>query len=112
VKREGWLWLGLVLGPSTWFVLLIASYAVTPGAHESSRAWTLRALHGGALLLAIAATVISWRELSCNVGDVEQTVLQRRRFVAIFALVVSVLSILLVVGSALPTLLLWPGSEP
>jgi hypothetical protein len=112
MKRDAWLLAACALGPVTFFILLVVAYGVTPGAHEDGRAWTLRLLHAAALVVVVGVLAIAVRELKLTAGDTSDTVVQRRRFLAIFGLAVSLLSLLLVIGMAIATLILRPGMEP
>jgi hypothetical protein len=111
-RRDTWLTIGTVLAPATFLALLACAYWAVPGAHEPGREWKLRALHGGAALIAIGSLIICARELKLSVGDGNDTVVQRRRFMAIVGIAVTALSLLLIVGMSVPTFLLWPGAEP
>ena len=110
--RDAWIGVGLALAPVTQFALLVIAYYVTPGAHEAGRNWTLRFIHLGALLLTLASLAISTRELFLTTGDAGDSVIQRRRFLAICGIALSAFMTLLVIGQAVPTFLLWTGAEP
>jgi hypothetical protein len=110
MKRD---WFIVVAGPMAWFVGLVASWIVTPPAHESGRLAALRAIDLAALAIAIIAcalAVMRVRALS-RVPAADRHV-QRARFVAGCGVALSALSILLVIGLALPTFLLVAGAEP
>ena len=112
MRRDVWLWFANFLGPITWFVLLSTAFYVVPGAHESGRVWTVRGMHGAALVLVIVSIAIAVRELKLGAGDTSDVMVQRRRFLALSALGVSAISLLIVIGMSLTTLLLQPGAEP
>jgi thiol:disulfide interchange protein len=110
MKRD---WVTMIAGPMAWFVALVASWVVTPPAHESGRLEALRAMNLVALAIAIIAcalAVMRVRALS-RLTPADRHA-QRARFVAGCAVALSALSILLVIGLALPTFLLVPGAEP
>jgi hypothetical protein len=111
-RRDTWLTIGTLLGPTAWFTLLVCAYWAVPGAHEAGRQWKLRALHGGAALVAIIALLICVRELKLSVGDGNDMVVQRRRFIALAGIALCALSLLVIFGMAVPTFLLWTGAEP
>lgn len=111
-RRDTWLALSVFLGPSAWFALLVASYYVVPGAHEVGRTGWLYLLHAGAVAIVVAAGIVAFRELAASKGDLSDRVVQRRRAMAIGAVVLSVLSLVLVIGSLIPVLMLPPGAEP
>jgi hypothetical protein len=111
-RRDIWLTIGVVLAPTAWLTLLVCAYWAVPGAHEPGRQWLLRGLHGGAVLVAIVALVICVRELKLSVGNGNEMVVQRRRFMAIAGIAITALSLLVILGMAVPTFLLWPGAEP
>jgi hypothetical protein len=111
-RRDIWLTIGLVLAPTTWLTLLVCAYWAVPGAHEPGRQWMLRALHGGAALIAIASLIICLREVKQSVGDGNDMVVQRRRFMALAGVAITAISLLVILGMAVPTFLLWPGAEP
>lgn len=94
----------LVAAPLAWFVDLVAKWMIVPGAHEPGGERALYAITGGALVVAIAAAVVSGFEV--------RRVRGHARFVAEAAVVLSIVSIVLIVATAVPTLILEPGDEP
>lgn len=111
-RHDIWLGIAAASGPMIWAVLLVASWYVTPGAHERGRAGALQLMHVAAAIVVIAGGLLALRELRRSAGDLSDTVVQRRRFVALSAVVLSVLSLVLVIGSAIPAFVLPPGAEP
>ena len=112
MKRDASLLVACALGPATFFLLLVVAYGITPGAHEHRDATTLRILHGIGLLVVLGGLALSVRELQKTAGDTGDPIVQRRRFLAILARGVSVLSLLLVLGMTSATLILLPGAVP
>jgi hypothetical protein len=93
--------------------VLVTSWAVTPGAHEAGRLPLLRAVHGIGFVVAVVSAGLAWREMRRLDGITSEEVFtERARFVARAALVLSVMAVLLLIASAIPTFLLLPGAEP
>jgi hypothetical protein len=111
-RRDTWLTIGTMLAPVTWLTLLVAAYWAVPPAHEAGHQWRLRGLHAGAAVIAIAAIAICYRELKLSIGDGNLALVQRRRFMALVGIAISALSLLVILGMAVPTFLLWTGAEP
>jgi hypothetical protein len=105
------LWLVAAAGPAAWAIDFNISYATTPPAHMHGSLAAQYALHAVALAVAIVAAVLAVRDLRRLRGG-EDTVTQRRRFLAIAGVGLSLIAILLVIGTAMPTLMIVPGSEP
>ena len=112
MKRELPLWIANLLGPIVWFALLSVGFYVVPPAHESGRHGALFLLHGVAAILIAVSIAIGFVELKRGVGDTADVVVQRRRFLAISAISLSAISLLIVAGMLITTLLLPPGAEP
>lgn len=113
MRTDTKIWSAATAGPAAWLVLLLVSWVLTPGAHEAGRVPVLRALHVLALVITAIAALIAWREHRRLQGiDSDDDIIQRQRFLARFALILGAASILLVIGSAIPTFMLLPGSEP
>jgi hypothetical protein len=106
-------WFAITAGPLAWFAAHVASWMIVPGAHEAGRLAALRAIHAGALVIAAiaGATALGRLRALYRVPPADRT-LQRARFLAASGVALSALSILLVLGLALPTFLLPPGAEP
>ena len=105
-QRDRWLWIGVLVGPAAWFGNLLVSYAVCPGPRHAGPIALLLAISAAAFVLAAGGALIGWRSLD---GAAAST---RARFLAEASLALSVLAMLLVVATALPTLVLVPGGEP
>jgi hypothetical protein len=110
MKRDGF---AVTAGPLAWFIAHVASWMLVPGAHEAGSVAALWAIDAAALAVAVVAGVIGLgrvRVLSRQT-PVDRRV-QRALFVAASGVALSALSILLVIGLTLPTVLLLPGAEP
>jgi hypothetical protein len=110
MKRD---WFAIVAGPLAWFLAHVASWIAVPPAHEAGRLAVLRAIDLAALAIALIAGGIAGRRMRAllRITPPDHSV-QRARFVATCGVALSVLSIILVIGLALPTFLLVPGAEP
>jgi hypothetical protein len=108
MKRDIVLWFAAVVGPVAWFADLLISYAVIPGPHRPRDAGPLLAISAVALVLGGAGLLIAWRALR----EREVSSAPRPRFLAHSGIALSVLSMALVIATALPTLMLIPGGEP
>jgi hypothetical protein len=104
MKHEAWLWLLVLAGPVAWAIDFNVSYAMTPPAHEHGSVTSLLVMHGVAFVVALVAGVASVLELRATA--------ERPKFMAAIAAGLSLISMLLVIGNAIPTLMLTPGAEP
>jgi hypothetical protein len=106
-------WIAAAAGPIAWFACHVASWMLAPPAHETGSVAPLLAIDAVALAVAIAAGVVALRRARSlyRTPPVDRAV-QRARFVAISGVALSALSIILMIGLALPTFLLLPGAEP
>ena len=106
-------WFAVFAGPLAWFVAHVASWMAAPGAHEAGSVAGLCVLDLAALAIAITAGVLALRRVRAlrDVPPVDRRV-SRARVLAASGLVLSAFSILLIVGLALPLVLLSPGAEP
>lgn len=111
-RRDVWLWTGCLLGPIAWFTLLVVGWNTVPGAHEYGRVTLLRAMAAVTALFPIAGGLIAVREMKLATGDQHDAVLQRRRFFAMTGFVSAALFLLLIIGTAIPMIMLEPGAEP
>jgi hypothetical protein len=101
-------WLALFAGPVAWFCAHVASWMLGPPAHEKHSLGAIYTIDAIALVIAIvaaASALLRWRAL-------RGTDRGRDRFLAVSGVALSALSILLIVGIALPDFLLIPGAEP
>jgi hypothetical protein len=106
-------WFAVFAGPMAWFAAHAASWLLVPGAHEAGDLAALYAIDAIALAIAVAASMIALGRTRALLREspADRRV-QRARFVAISGLALSALSVLLVIGLALPVFLLSPGAEP
>jgi hypothetical protein len=106
-------WIAAAAGPIAWFSALVASWMLAPAAHEAGSLGPLYAIDAAALVVAVAAGAVAMgrvrRLRRLPPGDRR---VQRDHFVAVSAVALSALSIVLVIGLALPNFLLLPGAEP
>jgi hypothetical protein len=96
----------VLLGPLAWFTAHVLSYIVVPGAHEARGVPQLALVDAPAAVLAIVVAVLAFRRFR-RLAEAEQ----RRRVVLGCAIALALLSLLLVLGIALPGLLLPAGAE-
>jgi hypothetical protein len=102
-----------VAGPAVWFVLLCASLAIAPPAHEVRHRGVLLGLHALAAVLAAAPGLSAYRDLRrIHRSGIGAMPAERERFLAGGALALSALAVLLVIASVAPVVLLAPGAEP
>ena len=101
------LWLAAFAAPLAWFVDLVSSFAATPPAYEHGSAGRLHVISFGSIAITVLCGVIAALYLrSAPRWEC------RQRFVARTALWISLLSLVLVLASAIPKWLLAPGAEP
>ena len=100
-------WIAAFAAPLAWFTDLVVSYASTPPAYRHGLATTSYAVSfGSAVIAAVSAIVLGLYQRRAPVWEC------RTRFVARTGFWISLLSLLLVVGMAIPNFLLAPGAEP
>jgi hypothetical protein len=102
-RRQTVLWLTTVAGPLAWLLDLVVSWVLVPPAHRGGSAAPLWWVAAVALAIATASASTAGALL---VRD------RRDHFLAVGGLVLSVASVLLVLATAVPVLLLPPGAEP
>jgi hypothetical protein len=103
------LWIGLLGGPIAWLLYLQVSYTLAPSACIAGNKNVLAIATIIALIATLAITFVSWRAWhasGANSVTDEGGVLGRSRFMALSGLGISVLSVLLVVASAIPIIVL------
>lgn len=111
-RRDIRLWLLILAGPAAWAIDFNVSYAVSPNAHDHESVLDLYLLHAGAFVIAAIAAVLSGRLLRSALQVEGDVMVQRTRFMAAAGLGLSVISLLLIAGIAIPTFMLPPGAEP
>jgi hypothetical protein len=95
-----------LLGPLAWFTAHVLSYIVVPGAHEARGAPQLALVDApAAVVVLVVAVIAALRFRRLPQAD------QRRRFILGCAIALALGSLLLLVGLALPGLLLPAGAE-
>jgi hypothetical protein len=106
-------WIAAAAGPLAWFASHVASWMLAPPAHDKGDVAPLLTVDAAALAIAIAAGIVAWRRVRSlhHTPPVDRR-LQRARFLAVSGVALAALSILLVLGLALPIFLLLPGAEP
>jgi FtsH-binding integral membrane protein len=113
MRSEAKIWSAAAAGPFAWFGVLVASYALTPDAYTEGSNSLLTILHVIAIAIAVGGGVIALSEYRrLRAVQSEEDITERARFVAMFALGLALLSIVVLIGSSLPTLLLPAGAEP
>ncbi len=102
-----------VAGPAVWFALLCASLAIAPLAHEARHRGVLLGLRALAAMLAAAPGFSAYRDLRrIHRSGIGVMPAERERFLAGGALALSALTVLLVIASVAPVVLLAPRAEP
>jgi hypothetical protein len=103
------LWIGILGGPIAWLLYLQVGYMLTPSACTAGNKNLLAIATIVALIATLAITFVSWRAWQASgatsVTD-EVDVIGRSRFMALSGLGISGLSVLLVVASAIPIIIL------
>ena len=97
----GALWAGILAGPMAALVQLQANYALVLWVCGTGRAWALHAVSLAALLVAVGAGLLSWRNwqrAGADWDDEGAGVLPRSRFMAAVGMLVSAHSALVVVA--------------
>jgi hypothetical protein len=106
-------WIFAAAGPLAWFIAHVASWMLTPGAHETAGLAALYAIDAAALVVAVTAGAGALGRLrSLGRAAPADRHVQRARFLALSGLGLSGMSIVLIIGLAAPYLLLLPGAEP
>jgi hypothetical protein len=110
MRRE---WFAVLAGPLAWFAAHVASWMIAPGAHESASRAALWVIDLVALAIAVVGGAVGLGRLrALGAAESGERATDRARFVAASGVGLSALSVLLVLGLTLPTLLLLPGAEP
>jgi hypothetical protein len=105
--RDTLLYRCAIAGPAIWFTLLRAAWAIAPGAPEIGRRGALLGLHVLALLFALAPGAAALREVRVlRRSGFGHPAAERARRLAGSAVVLSAISALLVIASAVPLVLL------
>jgi hypothetical protein len=100
-------WIAALAAPLAWFCDLVISYASTPPAYRHGLATMSYAVSlSSAVIVLLSAIVLGMYLRRAPVWEC------RTRFVARAGLWISLLSLVLVVGMAIPNFLLAPGAEP
>ncbi len=97
---DTWLWVAAIAGPLAWLSDLAASWWVQIAGRGTTDLHMLHVMTAGALALAIAAAGIAIQRLRRLYGEGDRTP-QRAWFLAQSSLALSVMSILLLIGTAL-----------
>ena len=100
-------WAGLLGPPVIWLIALSVNYALAHRVCEGGPAWPMHVVTGAALLLVAGTTWISWQSWKeLGVHDAGETVLGRRRLMAIGGLTNGAFFALAILGTAIPHLVL------
>lgn len=99
MSKDRVLWVAAFAGPIAWFVDLVASWMLTPGAYNHRPAYSIHAMSIICALVAAAAGVVAWHK-------------RDQGFVARVALFLAAFSLLVIIGMAVPKWMLSPGAEP
>lgn len=111
-RRDDWNVGVTAIAPLAFLGLLALAYWVVPPAHEPGRQLLLQGMHAGALVIALVGLGLCIHDLYRTAGTADARIVQRRRFVAVAGILGAAISVLLIIGMAIPTLMLWPGAEP
>jgi hypothetical protein len=99
------LWAGVLAGPLATLTQLQANYALVPWACGAGRVWALHLVAFLALVVSVAAGLLSWRNLRRAGGgwdDEGAGVVPRSRFMAVVGLLISALAALVVIAQWIP----------
>jgi len=114
----GWrlaaLWTGVLAGPLVWAALLETNYTLSYVACEQRHSWMLYLSTGIAVLLIALAALTSWRAAPPMGDDAEpsidprETAVVRARFMVIGGLALCAWFTLVILATAIPTVILHP----
>ena len=106
-------WFAVAAGPVAWFCAHVASWMLAPGAHEAGSVAGLCVIDAVALAIAVLAGVLALGRIrALRDASPDDPTASRAGFLARSGLGLSALSIVLIVGLALPVFLIAPGAEP
>jgi hypothetical protein len=108
-RRRAVVWSAFLAGPLAWFALLQTNYALVHWACATGHAAVIRLLPVGALAIAAAAVVASWRASRTSPPE-DGTPVGATRFLASLGMALGVLFVLVIVATLLPTFVLPPCS--
>jgi hypothetical protein len=106
-RQLGVAWTAAVAGPLAWFVQLAVGWALVPPAGQGGREGALTVLSLAAFAVAVLAALAGG--VLVRASDPGH---HARRFVALSAFILGLLSALLIACTALPIWLLGAGAEP
>jgi hypothetical protein len=110
--RELWLlWGGVLAGPVAWLLELETSYAVTGWVCRSGHHWVLHAATAVALAIALggaAAATGARRTFGRRSAEEPRTVGERRSFLVVSGVGLSLMFALVIAATAVPKLVLSP----
>jgi hypothetical protein len=106
-------WIAMFAGPVAWYVALVAGWMLSPSAHGNGSVTGILVIDAVALVIAVAAGTMALVRLR-SLGDDRSgdRRAQHARLIAGAGVALAALSVVLVIGIALPDLLLVPGAEP
>lgn len=99
MTKDPWMWLAAFAGPLAWFVDLVASWMLTPGAYLHTSALGIHVMTVIAVAACVLAIVYAARH-------------RDQGFIAHVALFLAVFSLLVILAMAVPKWMLAPGAEP
>lgn len=103
------LWIAMLGGPMVWLIYLQVSYALVPSACLAQNKIALVIALIAALIVTVAIALVawrSWREVGADAIAEDTRVIDRSRFMALSGLGIAALSVLLVLASAIPIIIL------
>jgi hypothetical protein len=106
MPRPRLLWFAILVGPLAWFIYLETAYALVASACAGNV--VVPALAGVAAVAAIAGVVVGRHALTVVPADANDAMAERARFLAVLGVWMSVLFVLVIVATALPSLVLPP----
>jgi hypothetical protein len=106
MPRPRLLWFAILVGPLAWFVYLDTAYALVASACAGSV--VVPTLAGAAAVAAMAGVVVGRRALAAVPADAHDAMAERARFLAVLGVWMSVLFVLVIVATALPSFVLPP----
>jgi hypothetical protein len=93
MNRDAVLWTGVLTGPTVWLISFLANFALAPWICVWNSKLSLYVVSLGALAIAAAAGLLSWREWVLLPADSS-----RARSMALGGMGLSALSLLVIVG--------------
>jgi hypothetical protein len=106
------LWVGLLAAPIVWFAQMETKYALVPSACATGSQMVLHVVSIVSLLIAAAAAILSWRNLSMSASrektDKSAKDSKRVRFMSQSGLILSCMFFLAIFAQEIPNMVIGP----